>query len=335
MGSQVKYQNLSAFESHLKEAYPLHLSSAYMVLCPDAIERRQIVHHVVELIVQSGAERCVFHVGEQHHRFDELFTLVQSKPLFSAKWAVVLEEIDHLKKAEVEALGAYLEKPSPFAHLILSASKSSSLYEKAKKELVLLDMGAEKPWEKKKRIQQWLEREVAKEKKTIAEEAVHCLLDHIGLDRIALAQELFKLVVFVGEKTFISLSDVKTIAAKTQMLGLWKIAQQLIWEEASLPKQSIDDLSTFLALLAHLRNQVDLGLRICWLTAKGRPLNDVPTSLSSQALQQCSTVARRRGVIFFSKIYILLFEMEQAAKNSPPSAQLLWDILSSKILCLK
>ncbi len=345
MGSRLKYQNLPAFENHLKEAYPNHLSHAYMVICPDLAERRQIVEKIAQLTIQvigqNKGERHTFRLGEEKHTFDEFFELLHSQSLFGSHRVMHLEGVELLKKAEAERLATYLAKPSSFVYLILSASQftaTTNFYAQAKKELILLDMSAEKPWDKKKRVKEWLCQEAVREKKTLTDEAALFLVENVGTERAMLDQELFKLITYVGDRKAIVLSDALAMISNQQSANMWKLAEQLIWEEEPLPRQPLEDLSALLGLIAQLRSQLDIGLRLSSLLAKDFPMQELAShfpTLRPPVLQRNCTIARKRGLNFFAKALILLFDVELDAKNQPVSPDLLWDLLISKITFMK
>ncbi|MBI2743371.1 MAG: hypothetical protein HYX48_05585 [Chlamydiales bacterium] len=336
----MKYQSASAFEKHLKEAFPGNLSLAYMVVCPDAVERMDLLEKVATLAMNGGGEQRTFRLDEKQS-FESCFELLESRPLFGSHWVLILDGVEQLKKAEMERLSLYLEKPAPFVYLIMGASQlpaQAGFYQQAKKELILLDMSGEKPWEKKKRVKEWLVSEAAAEKKTLFEDAALLLIDSQGVERGVLTQELFKLITFVGERKSITLSDVQTMTAKAQSAGLWKLAESLVWEEEPLPRQPIEDLSALIAMTSFLRNQLDIGLRLSSLIAKGCSPSEIAghfPALRPQAFDRCYAVARRRQLDFFAQAQVLTFEIELDAKNQPPSAELLWDMLISKITYLK
>ncbi len=282
-----------------------------------------------------------FRINEEKNSLDECFELLQSQSLFGSHWVVLLDGVEQLKKADAERLATYLAKPSPFVYLILGAAQLTAginFYNQAKKELILLDMSAEKPWDKKKRVKDWLCHEAAREKKALSDEAALFMLENVGMERAALTQELFKLITFVGERKAIALSDALSMTSHLQTSSMWKLAEQLVWEDKPLPRQPIEDLSMFLAFAAQLRSQLDIGLRLSALLAKGGSRDELaghfPT-LRPQLLERNILAVRKRGQNFFAQALILVFELELDAKNQPFSPDLLWDLLVSKITRMK
>jgi DNA polymerase III delta subunit len=327
----LKYQSLLAFENHLKEAYPSHFSRAYMILFPDITERKRLCEKIAELL---KGESQVFSLEEQDG--SSFLDLLQTRSLFASHSVVVLEGIDHLTKKEVACVSEYLKNPSPFVTLILSGpsfSGAQDLYQQGKKELVLLDMTAEKPWDKKDRLKRWLLAEALRQKKALTEECALFLLEHVGTERSSLEQELFKLITFAYDRKTLTLSDAQAIVSKTQELGLWKIAEHLIWDEKPISSRLDPEMASLLALLAYLRTQVDLGLRLSDALQKGMP-PQVP-SLKPQVLSKYLATIKTRRSDFFVKAFSLIYETELMAKDQPFSPDFLYDILQSKLQLLK
>jgi DNA polymerase III delta subunit len=207
----------------------------------------------------------------------------------------------------------------------------ANFYQRAKKELILLDMGGEKPWEKKKRLKEWLVEQAAKEKKALPDEVALFLLDQVGSEKSALEQELFKLITFVGDKKTVSLADALAITSKTQTLTNWKFAELLVWEEKNQAFPNIEDTSDLLGLIASLRAQFEQGLKA---VSSGEVDQEIP-SWKKEQLDKQRTLAQKRGADFFAKALVLLFEIELEAKNSLFSPKLLADFLLCKITALK
>lgn len=314
----MKYQNLQAFEKHLQEAFPAHLSHVYMVISPDSTERRRLVEKITSLLLQQGGESRAFSC-EAEEGISRALELMRTQPLFQTSWIVHLADVDLLKKEEVIPLAAYVARPSAFAFLIMSAEKapfSTEFYEQTKKELIFLDMSSEKPWDKKGRLKQWLIAEAAKEKKVLSEEAALFLLERVGTERAALEQELFKLLTYAYEKKNLSIVEARTISSGREQMNLWKLAEKLVWEEEPILRQPPEDTGGLLAFIAQTRTHLEAGLR-------------------ANVAPKYEALAKRRGPAFFSRALLILFEIELKAKSVSLPVDLLWDFLISKITMLK
>lgn len=324
----MKYQSIGAFERHLSEAFPGHLSRAYMLIMPDEVERRRLAEKIASLLEQEG-ERRLIRLGSEG-TLKEFFELVQTRPLLGSHWILIVEGIELLKREEAASFAALLARPSPFAYLICCGAKpcaSLDFYQEAKKELILLDMSEEKPWDKKRRLKDWLVSEAAKEKKALPEEVALFLLESVGTERSILEQELFKLLTFAYEKKTLSLADAAAISSHTQTLGLWKVAEHLVWEEESLAERvELTEMGDLLALISQLRTHLEAGLK---LTA------GQASSVRPQQVEKYRAITRRRRSDFFARALILLFETELEAKNNALPVQMMGDLLIAKLTLLK
>lgn len=165
----MKFQQLSAFEKHLEKAAPDHLSRVYLVAAPCSFERKRISETISAAIRHKEKKTCVLSFDAASGwaaAIEELRTICSlSGPGFRI---VVLNEADKLKKSALDVLSAYVSKPSSHVYLILSAASAkpfAELYERGKKELVVCDLSAEKPWERKERLKAQLVKMAALEKK--------------------------------------------------------------------------------------------------------------------------------------------------------------------------
>ena len=192
----MKYQKLEAFEKHFNEACPDHLSTVYLIICPRESERKKILAQLVALLEPlTDFKRCT--------QINEAIEHVNSGSLFSGKLGACLDGVALLLKTELNLLSDYLTHPNPSGHLLLGAASGKNLtqlYKEGKKELVLLDLSGEKPWEEKQRVQKWVVQTFIAKDKQIDPEAVELLLEQLPLDRLLLQQEIDKLVSYVGER---------------------------------------------------------------------------------------------------------------------------------------
>jgi len=214
----LKFQSTPAFEKHLNEAFPDHLSHAYMVLSPSDFERKKMIEMILSTLhrkekmieVAFDASSCPI---------ESILDQLNSYSLFGNHSLVVLDRIEKLKKTACEALAHYLSAPSQTTFLILGGSSLkglTELYQKGKKELVILDLSEEKPWDRKARLRQWLIKEASHAKKRLAPDLIDYLMEKIEPDMQSLHQELEKLIVFTGEKNAIGLQDALKICSPGQ-----------------------------------------------------------------------------------------------------------------------
>lgn len=322
----MKFQKLSAFEKHFKEAYPKHLSPIYVVVCPQESERKKILSTLASLLLpHADFKRC--------SQIQEAIEHLNSGSLFSTQMAAEFNGIDQLLKGEMELLGRYIGAPNRGACLVLSSSRMkevSSLYLKGKQEMVILDLSSEKPWEEKERLRSWIAQVVASEKKRIAPEAIEEMLVRLGSDRILLEQELNKLFCFVKSRQEITLSDVRLLCSEGGEEAAYPLARALVWEGKGFRSEGVE-VAFCLQLVGAIRSQLEIGLKMSALLKKGE--GEIATAfprLFPKQLTQCIEGTKRRKEPFFKKALVALFELELGLKSSKGRA----DILLSQFLAI-
>ncbi|NGX38333.1 MAG: hypothetical protein K1000chlam2_01506 [Chlamydiae bacterium] len=326
----MKFQKLEVFEKHFKEAYPQHLSSAFVVVCSRESERKKILASVIHMLEEmTDFKRCFLIKDALEH--------LNAGSLFSGKMGAIFDGVEGLLKAEVELLAHYLKAPNPEGHLVLGAANAKAvndLYKKAKKEMVVLDLSGEKPWEEKQRLSKWVVQTLHAKQKKVSPEAVDALLGRLPGDRLLLQQELDKLTCYVGERSEVTKGDVEAICSASDEQNLFQIAQGLVWGQQQSVAQ-VKDISQLLPLVSQVRNQLEMGLKMTALLKVGSSSEEIAKAfprLWPKALQQCLEGARKKGSDFFKRGLLSLFDLEFGLKTNLGRPDVLFAIFSAKIL---
>jgi DNA polymerase III delta subunit len=331
----LKYQSLQAFEKHLSEALPEHLSPVYMVGCGSDLERKKILAKIVSALEKLGPELQLSKFDASEIELSQVMETLQTRSLFSQKTAVLLDHVDALKKAELEGLSNYLSAPSKEVYLLLGAGSLKGLsdfYQKGKKELILLDLTSEKPWEKEKRLKQELIAAAFKEGKKISSDAADFLMEGTEADVGRLEQELAKVVAYVGDRNLIELKDVQAIGVSHPQQTGWEIADALVWKKGKTAFSTFQDLSGLLGVLPQVRYQLQLGMKLAEAVENGAAMQEIQSQFPTvKSLDHNLALVRRRKTVFFQKSLNLLFEIELLAKNSSFSPTMIWDIFCTKL----
>ncbi len=293
----MKLKTVSAFEKQLKESAPEKLSRIYMVLVADAYERKFYVnklfrflsHYKPNLSFQSGAD--ALEMG-----------------LFSEERVVHLE-VENGQKVipdDVIAIFSGEKCPNPF-------------YAAIENEVICLDLTGEKPWDKKERLVEELQKMARQNQKTISASLANQLVDVVGNDLAALKNEVDKLALFAGDRKVIEEDDIEKVTKTEKEVTAWAIAEALVWKVKGVKRQEFKDLSEVLALIALLRHHIYLGIQIC----RG---GDMP-SLRKNQMDVYIPFCKKVGPNYFFERLAFLFEWEVKAKSSSFDLALLWDLL--------
>jgi DNA polymerase III delta subunit len=341
LGERVKYQNLLAFEKHLDQAAKVQLSRVFLIVSSCPYERKKVVDKIIMAIRVKEGEIHQQKEDATQGKVEERIDALNTASLLAGKEILFLDNIDKLKKNALASLAGYVERPSPFAYLLLGASTSkglNDLYTKGKKELVSCDLSEEKPWDRKDRLKRWLLDWAAKAGKKLHADAAEYLLEVIGLNLPSLEQEMEKLLTYAYERKELSLHDIYAVCAVQKSFTLWQLAEAIVWRE-DLPKENDSfDLSDLLPLIAQLRTQLQQGLALSILLEKKIPPKEIThyfPQIKPAALDKMIPVCKRRPSAFFKRSLTALFEAELMAKNSSLEPTWILDSFQSKVALLK
>ncbi|MBM3192386.1 MAG: hypothetical protein FJZ63_07045 [Chlamydiae bacterium] len=283
----MKLKNIIAFEKQLREAAPAHFSKIYVVIVPDPFERRHYVNKLFSFL--------------RHYR--PKLELKQEVDLFSEEVLILLEKE---------------EKPPKGAAFVIYALEkcSDNFYDKIEKDAVCLDLTSEKPWERKERLVEEVQK-IAHPKK-VSLQIANKLVDQLGNDLSALKNEVEKLCTFAYDRKSIEESDLHQLTTQEKEMSLWQMAEALVWRQKKLERANIQDLSDSLALFALVRHHLNLAVQIC----RGEKV----ASLRKNQLDIYMAVCEKKGLLYFIERLVLLFEWEVKAKSTSIDPTLLWDL---------
>ena len=333
----MKYQNLSAFEKHLDQPAPAHLSRIFLLVVPCSYERKKIVETIARAIGKREGDLHLTTKEASPSSWEGTHEKLNTFSLFGGKEAIFLDGIDKLKKANLTEIALYSANPSPLAFLILGAASGktlSEIYTKGKKEVIVCDLSDEKPWERKERLKRYLAQFAGASGKRIDSAALDCFLENVGLNLPALEQELFKVITYVGERPQVTAADVEALCVQNKSSTIWQMAESLVWKGSLPPETTPIDLSLLLPLISQLRSQIQQGLTLALLQEQGFGVGEISHTLPqlrSQTLEKLLPLAKAKRSLFFRKGLKALFEIELMAKNSSLEPGLLLDLFTAKL----
>lgn len=330
----MKFQQIAALEQHIES----NLSSknvirSYLILHSQREERRKILEKISKQIsIQSKAE-VSFQEGKE---WDLVSHTLAAPSLFGDLEVIVWDGAKNLSEETESKLIKYILNPSPWAFLLIGADsfKSfSSLYKKVSKELIVLDLAEEKPWDKEKRQQQEILQKVKLEGKSITPGALVRLLA-LSEDSLTLESELMKVISYVGDQFSISEKDVEAVTHSSSVTR-WQIAEELIWEKGK--DHEILDLSAFLALVGQVRFLLYQARQINAYLKEGKNQEEImkTVNIRSAPLQKLLLRIKNYKGEYFDTALSTLCDLEVLAKNSSLDSEFLFQYLRIKLTQLK
>lgn len=335
----MRYDNLRAFEKHLEGAKLLHFSPIYFILGKDPYECREAIHLLLTFLLPSEQMRelglSVFESSQLEE--ETLATALYSGSLFSKSRVIWIQQAEKLKKNIQEFLEKYFVHPAPFQYLLLSAShwqKNTSFYKAAEKEGIILEFTEIKPWEKEKRLVEWVNKQVTAARKLISFQVCQSLVKRIGHDQVMLAQELEKLICYCGDKKEITLHDVEAICPRLQVDSIWQLGEALFRRDTAAALQMAQAFllegQALLPLLRQIRSQFQTEYQICLLLAQGKQTQDITQEfpyMKGQILDRHVRQAQQYGLEAFKQGLLALDAAEMQAKNSSIDDNILIELL--------
>ena len=328
MGS-MKYQNLKSFQKQLASAAPHNLCRLYFLSVADDFERSKAIDALLSYVLTPDAPFSKFSGNESSLR--DVLDALQSPSLLGGEPVVVLDDADKLGKKEAESLASVLSKGVTFGYLVIGAKGKSSLLQVCEKEGVVLDLGAEKPWDKEKRLTEQLVERAKSAGKALAAEAAVFLVERVGADSAFLESEIDKLICYTGEKNRIGREDVLSISVPNKTETLWHMAEEIVWERSAICDF---DPNSFHPLAAALRAQLELGLKIATLIEAKCPPESWASHLPKvwpKTLEKRTSQAARLGSRYFQKGLDALFEMELISRSGSNQLEALIDYFRVKL----
>lgn len=320
----MKFQKWEVFEKHFEQAFLHHLSPIYLIVSSHLQDRKKILTLMKDKILKKemsfDTHSCL---GLQ-----QALGHLQSGSLLGSALLVLVNLEEVINKEEIALIETYAKNPLKNTHLIIgmpAATSLQTLYEKIKKETILLDLGQEKPWDRQDRLKRSIALCFKQEGKAISSKALESFFQRLTLDWPLLEQEALKLVCFVGERTVINEEDVQSICAEDQMMSVWNWAEQLIWHQPPALPEEGSDAFLFTAIPA-LRFHLEKGLIIASLIRKKATLQEIAQALPEvkpAKLKLFYESALKKSAAYFKQGLQQLFTLELSAKNNGASSETL------------
>ncbi len=331
----MKFSSIAPFDKHLKEAFPAHLAPIFLLVTPCDYERRKNIDKISSLIRKKDPTVRIVRLSGLESPLEHVKGELLTPSLWGGLTLVVYEAIDKVKNNAL--LGDLFAHFPPGVHLVLGASgfkAVSELYQKGKKDMIVLDLSDEKPWEKERRLQDWLIEQAKQQQKTLSSDVVQYLMQHLGPDLATLDQELAKLLCYVGDKTRVELEDAKAICTTRDLFTGWQLAEKIVWDRAASLGEKLSDLGFLFPFLGQLRYHLQLGYRLAELIEQKATPGDIKHHFPTQRPQQLekfSLQAKVRKPLFFRRGLEALYQLEFASKSSPLDIGVLFDVFQAKL----
>jgi DNA polymerase III subunit delta len=340
----MKYSNIRAFEKHLNEAEPEHLSPVYFIVCKDDHERKEAESLLIHTLLRNvGSREGALRVFEAERAFlQEILTDLASRSLFAEKRIILIRNADHLNKDGTTKLEEYFDFPSSSIFLIVSAcaiNRATKFYKQGEKAGIILDIPEEKSWEKENslitKVMDWAEQSGKK----LDHETARYFIQHTGMDQGLLRNEMDKLLCFAGERGHLTMQDISSVCTVVNTKDAWELGSAIFRREGATALHIATWLLTegapFFSLIRQLRSQFQTKLQISTLLEEGGGAQEVQQKypyMKGQILQQNMHLAKSYGKEALKAGLLAIDETEMQAKNGSLDLELLTQRLIFKLI---
>lgn len=334
----MKFTNLRAFEKHLEDSAPNHFANLYLIISKEPYDKKAAFEKLRSHL--SKGQNVKMFEGESLHIGDALSEL-NSLSFFAKQNLIVIHNIDKVKKGDQQTLEDYFAKPNPQAFLLLTAtslSGATNFYKKIEKAGVILDVAAEKPWEKEKTVADWFQKTAWEHSKKISLPVCQMLVKQMGVDQSLLEQELHKLICYVGDRSDITVEDIKDICLVANIETIWQLGDAIFRRDSAgairIFRALMGEGSHFLGLLRQVRGQFQTGLQISSILTQGGTSANVTALfpyMKGTILEKNVKTAQDYGLNRYKNGLLLIDKADIDAKNSGGDIELIADMLMMRL----
>lgn len=331
----------SSYETLSKEL-PSSLNSFLFVGKDEESKSPHITLLIDHLLLKEGAKESAL-TSFEAGRCEEsaLIASLSSFSLLSKKSLILVRHAEKLSKECQEALALEVKRlPSSFALILIASSllKQSSLWKAIESKGAILDYPELKPWEKEKKIKEWVYEEAARQGGSIKPDAAEVLVKYSKNDRLLLSKELEKLFTYISERKDILLQDVRAICVRSFDESVWKLGEAIFSRKAShaclIAKALLEEGESLFVLLRQLRSQFQTYYEVSLMLERNKTpgeITDVFPFIKGQLLERYTSLARSYQTEGFRRGILAIDETERKAKNGDFDESLLIDLLMIKL----
>lgn len=213
-------RDITTLDRELKEGA---IRPVYVVVGPESYLSRSAVRLIQEAAGVGGPGNMnVASFSGREAKPGQVFTALRTAPLLGGRPMVIISEAERMNQGMIEALERYLESPAGESTLVLVAAKldgRTRFMQLATKRGTIIEC---KPLYEEK-IPLWINMEVRKGGKSIAQEAARFLAEMVGNDLGQLAQAIERIILYIGERKTIELRDVEEAVAETHQRTIFDL----------------------------------------------------------------------------------------------------------------
>lgn len=336
----MKFTQLGAFQEALQsqQLFPL-----YTIISKNPYEKQQITEILLQFLLKNNVKRqhTLKNLNSQDLTLSILSQELNTLSFFAPKRIICINEAENLAKPILGYLEKAFSSLTLDLQLIITATeinRATKFYKSADKYGMIVDIAEEKPWEKEKKLLNWIMEKLSAEGKKITPQACQAILKQSGSDQSLLHQELEKLLCYVGNRNQITIQDISAICAHCNIETIWQLGEAIFRRDAAsalrISKALLEDGTHLIALLKQLRFQFQAQFQICSILKNGGNAGMVAKEfpyMKGAILDKNINSALQFGLDACKNGLIAIDEAEVMAKNSQTDLGILGDLLIIKL----
>lgn len=319
----MKFDSATQLENHLRKSAPDHLAGGYLLLIPCEVERKFYARKIYSFIHHYRPQLEWRVEGQEGLSLETMF----EEELFGNDRFIYL---DGFKEMDKQVVSEGLAQIPPSRVIVLGEGECSKEWLKVlEKRLVVLDLTEEKPWDKKKRYFEEVQKRARLSKINLQSEAWELLYENVGPSFPLLLQEIDKMICYVGKGgKEIDKGVVEAISWKQKEVNLWHVGESLVFGGEGSSWPFIKEFSDFLILLHAVRQNLYLGIRILESERKGETLDPKHLKFRKNKEGHYRSVCHKRGISYFTSGLQKAFAFELKGKTTSIRPDMLLDLFS-------
>lgn len=230
-------------------------SSAFLFIGEDGYLKEKAIEDLASSLLDSSSRQLdykIFYCPEADAR--SILEYATTIPFLAPKRVTVVKDVEKLSKEDISKLTAYLKNPSKSTCLVLESKDDSMLKEFSETGLKVQRFDDLEGYE----LLSWVRQYVAKKGKSISEDAARELKELQGANLLSTAQELDKLIAFIGDRHEIETGDIEGLVGKSLIISAFDLTRSIESNRIDDAIRTVSDL-----MLGGKRPHEIIGL-LCW-----------------------------------------------------------------------
>ncbi len=292
----------------------------YLLCGDEPYLRRQCRDKLVSAMIPEGDAMNLARFDGKGIDERELMRLADTMPFFSDHRVIVVEDSGMFASSGHENLAAYLKDIPETTCLIFSESevdKRNKLYKAASSAGYIATLNVPPD----KQLVTWLAGIIRREDKQIRESTLNYFMTLVSHDMYSLANEMEKLIAYVGDRPYIERADVDAVCSVFVENRVFDMIQAVSEKNQARALQLYEDLVTLkepaMRILFLVNKQMAQLLEIRELQAEGYPAQSIAeqTGIRDFIVRRSMGPAKNFSVEELKKDLEFGLEMDAAVKS--------------------